>query len=419
MTDDDRHVRAPTVVDGEVFRQAFERFAFEHADELRRWVTDVLTGPVVNAAVLRDAAVLRKAVEQIAVEREDEVRRWIMEVLGRTLELGHFADWSKGGADRSAEAEQLLKSLVRTELAASPLAKTLAGMGRSLGLFPSTDTSPPLPPAAVHARSWTGRWSMPEARGEELASFLARDPHPIPTAAEREEYFGERHFDYWLSGLEDFLRVRATLERHGRRLAAPFSYLDFGCASGRVLRHFLCQVSALEPWGTDLNEGHVNWLLEHLPRPLKAFQCTTLPFLPLEDESLDLVTAFSVFTHIDEYEVTWLLELRRVLKPGGLAYLTVHSDDTWKLMKPGLAAYDHTFANRHAIHEYTFGPELFRGAMPRDKTVFRWRSDDLYNNNVFLSRRHLREVWGRFYDLLEIVPRGSGYQDVIVLRKPG
>lgn len=361
-----------------------------------------------------DAALMREAFEQFVLGHEEEVRRLVMDVLEGIPEL-----MDRGHTGRSKGWERYLDRLVRTAIDASPLATQAVAPGRALALFPSAEASQPLAPARAHAASRTGKWEAPElARGERLESFLERDPHPLPATADREGYHDDRHLDYWLSGLEDFLRVRAALARHGRVLAAPFSYLDFGCASGRVLRHFVCQVPGLDVWGTDLNEGHVNWLLRHLPGAVKAFQCTALPFLPLQDESLDLVTAFSVFTHIDEFETAWLLELRRALRPGGMAYVTVHTDDTWGRMKPGLAAYDNTFANRESIPEYRVRPELFQAPMPREKTVFRWRSSHLYNTNVFLSKRHIRDVWGRFYEVLEIIPQGSSYQDVIVLRKP-
>jgi hypothetical protein len=42
------------------------------------------------------------------------------------------------------------------------------------------------------------------------------------------------------------------------------------------------------------------------------------------------VTAFSVFTHINEPEIAWLLELRRILKIGGIACNSVHDEATWQ-----------------------------------------------------------------------------------------
>lgn len=324
-----------------------------------------------------DPALERDVLHQFLLAHEDELRRWVASV-------AHTGSPARG-----------------------------------LALFEPAGANEPLPPAMAHRHTGGGHLPVPASvRGEPLAAFLERDPHPLPATADREGYHAERHFDYWLSGLEDFARVCAALERHGRALAAPFALLDFGCASGRVLRHFLCQVRGLEVWGADLNERHVAWLLQHLPRALRPFQCTALPALPLADASLDLVTAFSVFTHIDEYELAWLLELRRLLKAGGIAYLTVHSDATWSRLAPGMSAYDCLFALRDSIAEHAVTPELFQRPMPRDKVVFRWRTAELNNTSVFHSKRHVTEVWGRYFEVLEIVPQGSGYQDVVVLRKP-
>jgi SAM-dependent methyltransferase len=249
-----------------------------------------------------DGEVVRETIREFVQAHDEEARRWLANVLVSTPLLQTVL---------REQSEHVLERLVRAEIAASPLAARAASPARTLALFHTADANKPLPPAKAHL-SGTHYIPLPASvMGEPIQALLERDPYPLPTTLDREGYHGDRHLDYWLSGLEDFVRVRATLDRHGRALAAPFAVLDFGCASGRVLRHFLCQVRGLDLWGADLNERHVEWLLRHLPRALKPFQCTTLPHLPLQDESLDLVTAFSVFTHIDEYEIAWLLELRR------------------------------------------------------------------------------------------------------------
>ena len=45
-----------------------------------------------------------------------------------------------------------------------------------------------------------------------------------------------------------------------------------------------------------------------------------------------MIYAGSVFTHIADLAVAWLLELRRVLAPGGRAYLTFHDSNTRTLL---------------------------------------------------------------------------------------
>lgn len=250
-----------------------------------------------------------------------------------------------------------------------------------------------------------------------LDEHLERDPYPLPHPEDREGYYGERHLEYWISGLLDELRLLATLREHGVELAPGDALLDFGCASGRVLRHFLCQEQGLDCWGADIDRNAIDWIHRHLPTGMRAFQCTVLPQLPLPDASFRLVYALSVFTHIDEFEQSWLCELRRILKPGGIAYLTIHSDDTWAGMNPGWGVYRHLLANRDAIHEHDVGPELFTRPMPTERVVFRWRTAALNNTDVFVTKEHVHRTWGRFFEVLEIRPRASGYQDAVVLRR--
>lgn len=47
-----------------------------------------------------------------------------------------------------------------------------------------------------------------------LAEYIERDTLPIPAVANREGYHGERHYDYWLSGLKDYLQIKQTLAQH-------------------------------------------------------------------------------------------------------------------------------------------------------------------------------------------------------------
>jgi SAM-dependent methyltransferase len=93
--------------------------------------------------------------------------------------------------------------------------------------------------------------------------------------------------------------------------------LDFGCGPGKALRHFLPEAERCEVFGCDIHEPSIRWLEKNLSPPLKVFVCSEAPPLPFPDEHLDLVLAVSVFTHLTDYWSAWLLELHRVLRPGG------------------------------------------------------------------------------------------------------
>jgi SAM-dependent methyltransferase len=82
-----------------------------------------------------------------------------------------------------------------------------------------------------------------------------------------------------------------------------------------------------EFWGVDIKAETIDWCQQHLA-PLNFAATTTYPHLPFEDSYFDLVYACSVFTHIADLPDAWFLELRRVLRPGGYAYLTVIDGDS-------------------------------------------------------------------------------------------
>jgi len=42
----------------------------------------------------------------------------------------------------------------------------------------------------------------------ELEHWLERDTMPIPATNDREYYYDDRHFEYWLSGLDDCLKIQ-------------------------------------------------------------------------------------------------------------------------------------------------------------------------------------------------------------------
>ncbi len=101
--------------------------------------------------------------------------------------------------------------------------------------------------------------------------------------------------------------------------------LDFGCGSGRTLRHFLTEAEEGEFWGTDIDAPSIEWMDGALCPPLHAWRSAAGPPLGLEPASFDLIWAISVFTHLPgETSMSWLLELHRLLKPDGFLIATYH-----------------------------------------------------------------------------------------------
>lgn len=248
---------------------------------------------------------------------------------------------------------------------------------------------------------------------KKLEDLIAKDPYPIPCPEDREGYAPGYDGPYWMSGLEDYLKIMEAAKRYG---VEPKSVFDFGCASGRVLRHFAAQTDIPEIWGSDINRRHVRWLFEFMPHTVKPIFNHCVPALPIRDNSVDIISAFSVFTHIDTFETCWLAELRRIMSDDGLAYLTVHNEDTWVALREVVDDPKNRLIQSILRIEPGF-VEMLQGDMPDTKAVYRFSQSGPYRAQVFHSNNFLRKVWGRFFTIEEILPLHHTRQTVLVLRK--
>ena len=94
-----------------------------------------------------------------------------------------------------------------------------------------------------------------------------------------------------------------------RAVAEPGqSILDIGVGTGRLLEYF----PELDKWGVDISIDYLRLLPAKNIRPFLA-RSEELPFA---DASFDLVVSTDVLEHVIDLHAT-LLEMRRVLKPGG------------------------------------------------------------------------------------------------------
>jgi SAM-dependent methyltransferase len=141
---------------------------------------------------------------------------------------------------------------------------------------------------------------------------------PLPPARLRTQ-IGPLHADadfFLRSGRHNADLIRELLLEQGTSVESLRSLLDWGCGCGRVLRHWAA-LSDREIFGCDIDPRMVAWCNENLP-----FAQTTVndlsPPLPYAAARFELAYAFSVMTHLSqELQSEWMLELLRVLRPGG------------------------------------------------------------------------------------------------------
>ena len=133
---------------------------------------------------------------------------------------------------------------------------------------------------------------------------------------------GANLIEYLSVGKEHADNMRQALARQSVEM--PDTILDFGCGAGRMIRWLKPEAERGIVWGCDITAEYIHWLQRNLRPPFRFFTSTTLPTLPFPDGYFGLVYAGSVLTHIADLAEAWLLELRRIIRPGGVAYLTVH-----------------------------------------------------------------------------------------------
>jgi predicted SAM-dependent methyltransferase len=125
-----------------------------------------------------------------------------------------------------------------------------------------------------------------------------------------------------------------------------------------------------------------------------------LPPLSFADGEFDLVYCVSVFTHLSaELGCQWLAELHRVLGPGGTLLVTVHGKNVWSKMQR---------QRREKIEQQG---HLFEMSAKLSGIVPDWY------HTAYHSENYAREMISVQFRLLEYIPSGLGYQDVIIAER--
>ena len=213
------------------------------------------------------------------------------------------------------------------------------------------------------------------------------------------------------TGRENCSRMRRMFEDAGTPFLANDRILDFGCGPGRMIRWLYDIAPQCEVWGVDVHEASIKWLQRHFTPPFSFCTSTTHPHLPFEDNYFDHIYAGSVFTHIYDLTDAWLLELRRILRPGGRLYLTAHDNETIRIW---LDEYPDTevAAQLRRLDKATkvLSSDFAMFAVDR-------RSPDGWRLQVFHDRDYLCSHLKAYYTLLAVAPRNYGFQTAFLVEK--
>lgn len=232
-------------------------------------------------------------------------------------------------------------------------------------------------------------------------SLAKMAPDQLPTPPLELMEYAEKGDAHLANGLADYLSMKKAALSLGHDVSCASRALDFGCANGRVTRWFE-NTGQREVWGCDIQAAKIFWALENLSPPLKFFVNSKEAHLPFPDRYFGFISAMSIFTHLNANHVSWLLELCRVLSPGGCLYITLHDRDT---LDPSKAPRAQVLLDNHFKGIQNVAPDL---------NSIGFLSMNPYGNEglsqVYMSRLHLQRILPDYMKIVGAVNRA--YSDL-------
>lgn len=200
--------------------------------------------------------------------------------------------------------------------------------------------------------------SVPWTQGREPASGLPLPPVPLRA--------GGVHF----RANDDFVTAARAEARRLVDLAGldeDSRVLDLGCGAGRLAIGIVAEVGPIRSYcGVDVGAPVMAWCARHLATRVPCLEFRRVDVrnerynptgvemghgyrLPVEDASVDIVHAYSLFSHMVAADVAaYLGEIRRVLAEGGRAVVTAFVEDD---------------VAEQAINPAGYGARTWRGAL--------------------------------------------------------
>ena len=120
--------------------------------------------------------------------------------------------------------------------------------------------------------------------------------------------------------------------------------LDIASGSGYGTK--ILAETAANVYGVDVNEDAVKYAKKTYQAPNVEYRVGDGVKIPLDDNSVDVVVTFETIEHIENYQ-QFVKEIKRVLKPDGLALISTPND------------LEFAEGNHFHVHEFTYD-ELFK-----------------------------------------------------------
>ena len=243
---------------------------------------------------------------------------------------------------------------------------------------------------------------------------------PIPpvhlrsiTAAAEQEIF------LWTGAFDTDLLVNLFRENGYPADKPGLRVLDFGCGCGRMTR-YLSMDENIEAYGSDVNNDLVVWCQENL-KGVTTVKNDTKPPLPFEDHFFDCIYTLSIFSHLDELSSTeWIIELSRLLRPGGLLALTTHGYPALNIIRDSSLHQSMFRVTKEWANESLSDlKDLKFMHLPYDKEILVQANAGESYGNTFVHPEKVSELCASSsFELVQHLEGGlRGWQDIYLIRK--
>jgi SAM-dependent methyltransferase len=256
--------------------------------------------------------------------------------------------------------------------------------------------------------------------GDPMPGFPSEERQTSTTSISGERALKQAHAFY--------SDICGTIEPAGLGLSPDTSVLDFGSCWGRITRFFMRDVALKNLYGIDVVPEFVDEC-RRLFGSSNFAQCGAMPPCHHASSSMQLVSAYSVFSHLSEKAfLAWMEEFHRVLRPNGILAFTTRSElfldycQSLRISGEKLGGYAAALAAMipdidNARERYRAGEFLF--ATGRGLSGGGEMNESFYGE-AFVPEAYVTRHLSSLFELLQFKPVGSGYdQALFVLKKKG
>ncbi|MGB8815256.1 MAG: class I SAM-dependent methyltransferase [Paracoccaceae bacterium] len=226
------------------------------------------------------------------------------------------------------------------------------------------------------------------------------------------------------SGIDEAMNLYRIARPHlDDCVGANKTYLDFGCGVGRIMKTYMRDFPAENMIGIDPMEDFIGTCKADFGDKFRFNHIGFRPPTNIPDNSVDVITAYSVFSHFSAIQATrWLNEFNRIARPGATIILTTYGRGHINYLCD--TPYENLLkAKQHQadfVNENGGKSEIFR-MFELGEMIYSIQGNIFgrYDyGHAYVGEEFARRVWGKNFEVLEVVDDFKKLEQMaVVLRK--